>query len=333
MSKFLLLTDFAVEQDWEFLTGFQEVCNETPEIHSCTSNFLRKGIIDRIRRYLLYFTFPLSQLRYNGQFEIIIGYQQFYALNLAFFMKLFGIRKKSRIYVVAFIYKEKKKGLIGKFYKRYVKSIVSSGYVDGFFVFSSSEPAYYASLFNAPKDLFIPCRLGIDKLEGVLINKGDYFFATGRSNRDYSFIMSEFAKSRRRLLIATDEPIKPASDNIIILHDCSGIDMVTTMAGALCVLIPLKNPDISAGQLVALQALQLGKPVIATRCPGLSDYLQDGTTALLMDNTHEGLEGCIDKLSDESLYNSLSQNAKESFRKYYSLAGQGAFICEKCLEK
>ena len=32
-----------------------------------------------------------------------------------------------------------------------------------------------------------------------------------------------------------------------------------------CVIIPIKDPNISAGQLVALQALQLGKPIISVR--------------------------------------------------------------------
>ena len=332
MSRFLLLTDFAVKPDWEFLTGFRKVCTESPEVHSCTSNYLRKGLFDRFRRYLLYFTFPLSQLKYNGRYESIIGYQQFYALNLAFFMRLFGVKKRSRLYVVAFIYKDKK-GLIGKLYRKYIKRIISSGYIDRFFVFSTSEPAYYASLFDCPKDLFIPCRLGIDTLNDITGCKGDYFFATGRSNRDYDFLMSEFVGSKRKLLIATDEPLRPASDNISVLSDCSGMEMVRTMAGAFCVLIPLKNPDISAGQLVALQALQLGKPVIATRCPGLSDYLEDGITALLMDNTHESLADCIERLSDPLVYEQLSQKAKESFHNYFSLEGQGAFICENCLGK
>ena len=80
MSRFLLLTDFAVKPDWEFLTGFRKVCTESPEVHSCTSNYLRKGLFDRFRRYLLYFTFPLSQLKYNGRYESIIGYQQFYEI-------------------------------------------------------------------------------------------------------------------------------------------------------------------------------------------------------------------------------------------------------------
>ena len=234
--------------------------------------------------------------------------------------------------MVAFIYKDKK-GFIGKLYRRFVKGIVSSGYIDRFFVVSSSEPAYYASLFGCSKDLFIPCRLGIDTIDGVTSTKGDYFFATGRSNRDYDFLLSEFAGTDRKLLIATDEPIKPASDNISILHDCSGMDMIKTMAGAFCVLIPLKNPDISAGQLVALHALQLGKPVIATRCPGLSDYLEDESTALLMDNTHESLERCVERLMDAVFSDRLSQNARETFRNCYSLEGQGAFICEKCMNQ
>lgn len=332
MNRFLILTDFAVKPEWEFLAGFREVCGEEPDVHSCTSNYLRRGIIDRIRRYLLYFTFPLSQLKYNGKYESIVGFQQFYALNLAFFMKLLGIRKRSRIYVMTFIYKDKK-GLAGKLYRRYVKSIVTSGYVDRFFVSSSSEPAYYASLFGCREEVFVPCRLGIDRMEGIEPVKGSYFFAAGRSNRDYDFLISEFTSNGRELTIVTDEPLKSPVANISILGNCTGTDMFRKMAASYCVIIPLKDPNISAGQLVALQALQLGKPVIATRCPGLYDYLEDGTTALLTDNTGEGLERCMKALADDSVYARLSKNARKAFNSRFSLKGQGAFVCKKCLEK
>jgi len=50
------------------------------------------------------------------------------------------------------------------------------------------------------------------------------------------------------------------------------------------VVLPLRRTTLlSAGSTVALQAQAMGKPVIATRTPGMEEYIQDGVTGLLVD--------------------------------------------------
>ncbi len=97
-----------------------------------------------------------------------------------------------------------------------------------------------------------------------------------------------------------------------------------------CVIIPIKDPNISAGQLVALQALQLGKPIIATRCSGLKDYLVDGVTALVINNDIQDLHKCLEKLSDDAFYERMSRNEIEMFHAHYSSRSHGGFICRMC---
>lgn len=294
-------------------------------MHYCVTNWLRTSLWLKVKRYLLYFIFPLTQLKYNGKYDAIIGYQQFYALNLIFFMKLFGKRKKSRIYVMTFIYKDKK-GIVGRLYKRYVSGIVNSRYLDGLFVYSKGEADFYSRIFGCDPAKFSYVHMGIGDLPRMDIIKGDYCFSAGRSNRDFAFLCNSFKHLPCRLLIATDVVIDNVPDNVEVLDDCFGQKMLEYMAGAFCVIIPLENQIVSSGQLVALQAMQMGKPVIVTRSGGITDYVRDGETGLIMDNTEESLRANLAKLSDPAEYNRLASNAESYVRDNCSLFARGKTV-------
>jgi len=325
--KCLLLTDFKPAEDWPFSAGFEEGFGEKPDVHYCVSNWLRTNIWLKVKRYLLYFTFPLSQLKYNGRYDAIIGYQQFYALNLVFFMKLLGIKKKSKVFVMTFIYKEKR-GLLGRLYKSYIKSIVNSRYLDGLFVYSRGEVEFYSRCLGCDPSKFTYVHLGIGELPTVTVNKGDYCFSAGRSNRDYTFLCRAFKNLPYRLLIATDLAIDDAPDNVEVLGNCYGQKMLDYMAGAFCVIIPLDNQFVSSGQLVVLQAMQMRKPVIVTRSGGIADYIKDGETGLIMDNTEESLAASLARLSDPAEYERLARNAGSYVHDNCSQSGRGKTVGE-----
>ena len=322
MPSNLILTDFAPDRNWRFADGFKDACGEAPDIHYCVSNWLRSNLLLKIKRYLLYFWFPLTQLKYNGRYDAIIGFQQFYALNMAFFMRLFHIRKKSRLYVMTFIYKDKQ-GFAGRLYRKYMEFVVNSPYIDRFIVFSSKEVSYYSSLFNCPEDRFVSIRLGVDGNPGYPITKGDYCFSTGRSNRDYAFLCNAFRNLPYRLVIASDTSLLDLPDNVEQDSTLDGDAMLKVMASSFCVILPLKDNEVSSGQLSALQAMNLRKPVIATRTDGISDYVVDGETGLLMDNTPESLRQCLLALKDEDFYNGLTSRALAFAESECSVYSQG----------
>jgi glycosyltransferase involved in cell wall biosynthesis len=60
-------------------------------------------------------------------------------------------------------------------------------------------------------------------------------------------------------------------------------DFLARMASSLFVVVPLRSADSPHGQMFTVQALALGKPVIATRSPGVDDYLTDGREGFLVD--------------------------------------------------
>ena len=94
--------------------------------------------------------------------------------------------------------------------------------------------------------------------------------------------------------------------------------MLAKMAHCHCVVVPLKNRSVSSGQLVVLQAMALGKPVICTDSDGLKDYVQDGITGFLIDNRKESLLSALHYISEQSVYGRFSCDARESYLKNFT---------------
>jgi glycosyltransferase involved in cell wall biosynthesis len=55
------------------------------------------------------------------------------------------------------------------------------------------------------------------------------------------------------------------------------------VAGALLVVLPLRDGESDFGQTTVVQALSLGKAVVATRSPGVVDYVHEGVEGFLVD--------------------------------------------------
>ena len=88
-----------------------------------STNRLCGGALLNVVRYLWYFLFPLQIVAQRHEYDKIIGWQQFYALNYAFFCRLFALKKVNDVTVMTFIYR-RKKGLIGNLYHRYMNYII-----------------------------------------------------------------------------------------------------------------------------------------------------------------------------------------------------------------
>lgn len=74
------------------------------------------------------------------------------------------------------------------------------------------------------------------------------------------------------------------------------------------VVIPLQNLNISSGQLMLLQAMQLGKPIIVTNNCTIYDYIEDGKTGLILANEKKLWIEAIKKIyNDSDFYDMLSK--------------------------
>jgi len=110
--------------------------------------------------------------------------------------------------------------------------------------------------------------------------------AAGRSGRDYPTLAAATAAVPCRLTIICNERaalggVVPSA-RVEVLTATFGVDYLARLLRADVVAVPLRVEDISAGQMVLIQAMALVRPLVVTRTPTIGDYLRDSETALLV---------------------------------------------------
>lgn len=345
MNKNVILIDFAKSKKWEFKEKLEERTNLEWEEEASVSNGIRNGKFSNIDRYLKYFLFPLKIFINRKQYNNIVAWQQFYGLLYAFYCRLFHTKKNNNLIIMTFIYKPKT-GLLGKIYSCFMNYIVQSNYIDAFICFSKKECEYYANIFNVSKEKFNFCTLGIEKVKiknkeeiniTAVINSEEKktIISCGRSNRDYNFLYNALKETKYKLNIISDECKLENYKNITIYNNIMGQDFFEMLDKSYIVVIPLEDENISSGQLVVLQAMQLGKPVICINSNTVTDYIENEVNGFIIQKDEKYLRDLIEKLyNDNDLYNKISNNQKEIFEEKFSikaLAQQVGSIVNKML--
>lgn len=314
----IVLTDFVPCGQWDFISVLNGMAGGGWKAECRRSNSLHGNRCANLYRIWLYFLFPLRIVFNRRKYGKIIGWQQFYALNFALWCRVFGLRKVNDLTVMTFIYKHKE-GLAGKLYHRYIRYVVTSKYIDRFICFAKEECDYYAKLFGMDKNKFMFVPLGI-KVANVSLGDDGTVFATGRSNRDYDFLLEVVQEGRYDTVIACDNYKKGhTTSNVKILDDCHGGEMLERMARCHCVAIPLADLNVSSGQLVVLQAMALGKPVVCTKSNGIKDYVVDGVSGFFVNNVHEEWLNALERLySDKACYDEMSKCAIALYKRNFT---------------
>jgi glycosyltransferase involved in cell wall biosynthesis len=324
-SKNVILIDFPKAEQWKFKEVLNEKTHMQWEEIELVSNQIRKNKAANVIRYLKYVFFPLKVFFSRKKYDNIIAWQQFYGLLYAFYCRLFHTKKRNKLIIMTFIYKPKN-GVIGRIYYKFMNYIVQSKYIDSFICFSKNECEYYTNLFNVQEDKFKFCTLGIDdiKINNSKIANQKNIISCGRSNRDYNFLYNALKQTDYKLDIISDECKLESYKNITIYNNVGVQDFLEMLDKSYIVVIPLLDENISSGQLVILQAMQLGKPVICTKSNTVTDYIIDGENGFIIEKDEKKLIELIEKLyEDEELYNKISLKQKEIFEKSYSMGALG----------
>lgn len=201
-----------------------------------------------------------------------------------------------------------------------MKYIVNSKYIDKIICHSANEIEYYNDIFHPTQcGKFQYVKLGYEDIGTNYKNmKKEYIVAVGRSNRDYEFLIKALRNTSYELYIICDNMKEcTKQNNIHVLRNCYGDEMINFMTQSFCV-VPLKDANMSDGQLVILQVLSLGKPIVVTSSKGIEDYIENGKNGLVIEKTPQDLYDALNQLKDEKIYNGISLNARKSFEKEFS---------------
>lgn len=331
MANNLLLIDSDYNEANEFIKGLKEVTKEEWDVGLFVNNR-----VYGIKRYIKFFFVALKVLlnkkKYRG--KTILCWQQFYGIAIAFFCRLFHLKKDFTLVVMTFIYKGKK-GILGRIFFEFVKYSITSKYVDKIILTTKSEAEMYSKLFEVPINRFAFAKCGAieynpeDFYDANLVDN-NYLFSTGRSNRDYNFLINSLKGTEYKLVIACDNLSKVSENNIEIRDDIFGNDMLRYMCNAKAVVISLDNDKIAAGQLVLLHAMNLGVPAIVTKSKGITDdYVINKYNGIVIEKDKESLLKALRLLEEDNVfYDTLRSNSMKDFKENYTYCALGRKVGE-----
>ena len=158
---------------------------------------------------------------------------------------------------------------------------------------------------------------------------GDYFLYFGRIDKvkGIDFLLNSWKKLKEyKLVIAGTGPYEDEMKNLINKYSMNNVITVGYQTGSqLTELIKKSRAIVVPSQwyepfgMVAIEAFQMGKPVIAGDIGALSSIVVDGVNGLLFEyNNHSDFIKKIKKMTSDELVKKLMNGAYESYLKNYT---------------
>ena len=235
-------------------------------------------------------------------------------------------RKRVPIFIVGFIYTLRKSRVATFARQLYFKAVLTL--TRGVVCHSTLETVRYAKLFGLEHTLFrtVPFALNVERPASLEITEGRYALSAGRAERDYGLLSRAWQGLPLDLHIICDTaaPLGSVSDSprIKVLRQCFGSDYLREIAGADFVVVPLKDAELSAGQMVLLQSMSLGKPVIISRTPTTEEYGEHLKTFYLVEHgSVQALRDAIDAMAgDPGLRAAIGAAARDHYEARYTVS-------------
>lgn len=298
------------------------------------ANWKRDGIKSELRRYATYFGVGLKYFLDRKSIDVVVGWQQFYALFFSFFSSLFHVKKTTTVIALNYTYKEKK-GLLRWPYYSFMKKCINEVYMDYLHVLSDEYADQIAGEFGFPRERIIVTPFGVDdpfeafsklKVPDGYESNG-YALAIGRSNRDYDFLIDAWNMIEYPLVVISDTYRGTTSNkNIRIISNVSGIDAHPWIAHCGMMVIPIDDGSICSGDTVLLTAMAAKRRIIVTVPSTLAEmYIQNGINAVLTPKKITEFQKIVQELLNEC-DGVLGNRARESFLNNYSRRAMGRRI-------
>ncbi|MDZ7697255.1 MAG: glycosyltransferase family 4 protein [Deltaproteobacteria bacterium] len=232
---------------------------------------------------------------------------------LALFRSIFRINKPMHIILELMLDEEREK--IGWKIKRTIQRFLFSS-VDMIFVSSSQEIETYSRRLNLPKNRFKFIHFHTNVIEPKMLSSShSYVLSAGRTGRDFHTLVEAAGRlADIKFVIISDQQSATGlvlPKNIMLHVNIPREDYLRLVKECSFVVVPLQTLVKSTGQVVILEAMAYGKPVIATDAVGTKDYIQSGLNGIIVPpNDPVSLAKAIRQLADDaSLHEKLSRNA------------------------
>ena len=332
----IILADCNIDEVKSFAEGCNEISKQPFRVKSKISNWGYNGKIRNFYRYVLYFIFPFRIFLRRKRYSTIIGWQQFYAINFAFFLHLLRVKKWNTVVVANFTYK-KKNGLTGKIYHSYMKFSCNNKYVDRLHVLSYDYVQTCCNDLGVSPDKFIVTSFGIpdtyNVMKGLKAPLKNYSLAIGRSNRDFGFLVETWRQEclKDKTLVIISDVWKPAAQlpvNIIHRNDVKYQEQFAWFNNCNLLVTPIADGRICSGDTVLLTGMMFAKPVVVTSPSTLAEmYVKDGENGIhVAKDPMTAARKISELLDDETRMSALGNAARTSFIEKFSRKSMGKSI-------
>jgi len=112
-----------------------------------------------------------------------------------------------------------------------------------------------------------------------------FLLAAGRTLRDFPTLFEAAVHISYPITVVCgrdDVLPDPVPANVTVLREIPREQYLDLLRRCTFVVLPLLNTGRSTGQVVLLEAMAVGKPVVATRSPGTVDHIVDGRNGILV---------------------------------------------------
>ena len=165
--------------------------------------------------------------------------------------------------------------------------------IDRFIVYSTGERKLWAEYLGYDESRFTTLLFPSNILdpavlpEGLYLPDGEYGFAAGRSGRDFKTFFDAVRNVNYRFVVVADAAsvagLGEVPSNVQLYCDIPREEYIALLKNAAFTVLPLHDWLRSTGQVVLLEGYAFGKPTVATRCIGMTDYVVEGKTGFLVE--------------------------------------------------
>ncbi|MBN1466496.1 glycosyltransferase family 4 protein [candidate division KSB1 bacterium] len=277
--RLLVLMDWQPPEDWIFKKQL-DLYFDTDIFYDDT----RKGYNSTLEKVVaLWRSYVATSVRgffALKNYDVVYAWHAVMGLVLAFLCRFFRVHRP-KIVIAQLIIPKRPTCLNQTLREGFIKYSLKR--VDSVIVYSTVEAEQFERLYGNGHTRFKFLPLGIELSNHRPPSDDFYIFSGGRSNRDYFTLVKAAAGLPCPVKIAAQRfnlADLELPDNVEPIFDVYGENFNRLLAAATIVVIPLERADESSGQLVLLNAMAFGKPIIVTDSRGVQDYIRDGETAI-----------------------------------------------------
>ncbi|MFW5847916.1 MAG: glycosyltransferase [bacterium] len=279
--------------------------------------------IDKMQKYK-------SLIMFRSLINIIKNYQKYDAIVIAniktaqyfgLYKKIFHL-KKTKFIVLELMLDQDKYNIHRKIKNLFQRLCFST--VDIIFVSSKDEIKIYSNQLGIHENRFhfLPFHTNIIEPKKISLSE-EYILSAGKTGRDYETLALAAEGLDIPVIVISDELSVRGIQfpkNVQVKCDISYQTYLRYLYRSKVVVVPLKKSMKSTGQVVFLEAMGIGKPVVVTDTTGSKDYIEHGVNGILVPHKDpDKLKRHIMNLwNDHDLRNEISTYALKQIKKNHT---------------